>query len=53
MIIFLLAAVVFAAGFIWLIIQAAANKPTKPPIAVILSSFVIAFIGFAACFAGI
>lgn len=50
---FLLAGVAFLGGLIWIIIAAAANKPVKPGVAVLLSSFLLAFLGMATCTAGV
>lgn len=49
LILYILAGVAFAGGFIYLIVASAMNKPVKPAIAVILVSLVLGFLGFAAC----
>ena len=48
-ILFLLAGVAFVGGLIWVIIASASGKRVGPPIAVMLSSILLGFLGMATC----
>ena len=49
LIFFLLAGLAFVGGLIWVIIASASGKRVGPPIAVMLSSILLGFLGIASC----